>query len=47
MNKTNYVAPMIEIVVFQTADIITTSAGWDGEEHDLMPANEDPLFLEW
>lgn len=42
--KTKYVVPQIEVIAFQTADIITTSAGFNGDEHDLSPMSDDELL---
>lgn len=42
--KAKYEVPQIEVIVLQTADIITTSSGFDGDEHDFLTPTNDGLI---
>ena len=49
MKKTNYIEPKMDIIVFQTADIITTSTdAFDGEwvpiGRSIPDADDIPTF---
>ena len=41
MEKTNYTAPLMEIIEIVSSDIISTSLGFNGEDHDFMTQDQN------